>query len=160
MKKKDEPFNAGIFLQKLIEEERAFLNSEEWGLDLRPVFRKVVDPPGSHEELDDKEISRFLKCMIDLLAQHHLCLLSTSHLTDRELYQLIIDEVLPQPLGIGPNPIGSMVYHECRDLSLPDLEPEEVISERDDWIPVLAESYRSCPLPDFANLDTEAHRSG
>lgn len=147
MKKHKTRFDEEAFFRKMMEEERAFLNPDEWGMDLRPVFKEYLDPPADPGQLSDYEVTGFLRCMVDLLAQHHLCLVSTNHLTDRELYQLIMDEILPRPLGIGPDPVGGIVYHECRSCEEPELRPEQIVSDRDTWLDTIAEAYRDRPLP-------------
>lgn len=166
------------FTRQLMEEERAFLHPEEWGIDLGPIVKKDLAPPADPNELSDREVCGYLRCLVDLLARYHLCLASTNHLSDRELYRHIIMEVLPQPLGIGPNPCGGILYHECCscesdeylmyyaddttrqqwatdfDLVLPAKRP--LVSDRDTWIELLAESYRFEPLPQEEPVDADA----
>jgi hypothetical protein len=110
---------------------------------------------------------------------YHLCLTSTNHLSDHELYRYIMTKILPEPIGVGPNPSGGILYHECCpcdgdeylmyyaddatrtqwasefDLTLPDKRPLK--SDRDTWIELLAESYRFEPLPETDEIggDTE-----
>ena len=165
------------FTRKLMEEERAFLNPEEWGIDLRSIAGKVLDPPADPDGLSDQEVQGYLRCLVDLMARHHLCLTCTNHLSDRELYRHIMTEVLPKPVGISPNPEGGMVYHECCpcdgdaylmyyadestreawaaefDLILPERRP--LLSDRDTWIELLAEAYRFEPLPQVEEADDE-----
>lgn len=169
------------FYQKLLEDERAFLNPEEWGIDLKAIVLGKIQPPSDPDELRDEEVSIYLHAMVDLMAQYHLALVSTNHLTDRELYRFILERIIQQPLGIGPNPIGSLIYHECcpcddieqwfryyasdeeredwesySDDPLPDKAP--LVAGRDTWLEALAESYRDCPLPVIANLaENEEH---
>lgn len=161
--------------KQLMEEERAFLHPEEWGIDLGPVLQKAIAPPADPDELSDQEVGAYLRRMVDLLARYHLCLTCTNHLSDRELYKVIMEKVLPQPIGIGPNPIGGLLYHECCpcdsdeylayysddmeredlaaefDLDLPAKRP--LVSDRDAWIELLAESYRFEPLPEQETAD-------
>jgi hypothetical protein len=158
------------FTKKMMEDERAFLHPEEWGIDLRPVVKKVLSPPAGPDDLSDFEVRGYLRCMIDLLARYHLCLTCTNHLSDRELYREIMTNVLSQPVGVGPNPSGGILYHECcpcdsdeylmyyaDDLMRNDLASEfgitlpkkrPLVSDRDTWIELLAESYRFEPLPE------------
>lgn len=159
------------FTRKLMEEERAFMNPEEWGIDLRPIVRKELSlpDPDNLQDLGDDTIAATIRSLVDIFARYHLCLTSTNHLTDRELYRFILTEVLPQPVGIGPNPIGGLIYHECCpcdsdeflmyyadecmredlhqqfDMKLPEKRP--CVADRDDWLEELAESYRFKPLP-------------
>jgi hypothetical protein len=157
------------FTKQLMEEERAFLNPEEWGIDLRPIVNKVLAPPSEPDELSDQEVRGYLRCLVEFLARYHLCLTSTNHLGDRELYRHIMTEVLSRPIGVGPNPGGGLIYHECCscegdeylmyyaddatrkqwaadfDVTLPGKRPTP--SDRDTWIKLLAESYRFEPLP-------------
>ncbi len=159
------------FTRQLMDEERAFLNPGEWGIDMRPVFREQLNNPESAGDLSDPEIRGYLRWMVLILAQHHLCLTSTNHLSDRELYDFIMQKVLPQPIGVGPSPVGSLVYHECcpcdgndylafyaDDLmreefkSMFDEDPPEklpLVSDRDLWLETLAESFRDEPLPQY-----------
>ncbi|MEX0325560.1 MAG: hypothetical protein AB3N33_05680 [Puniceicoccaceae bacterium] len=165
------------FTRQLMEDERAFLNPEEWGIDLGPIVKKTLSPPTDPDALSDWEVRGQLRCLVDLLARYHLCLTSSNHLSDRELYRHILAEVLPQPIGVGPNPSGGILYHECCscesddyliyyaddtirkrwaadfDLVLPEKRP--LVSDRDIWIELLAESYRFEPLPqeDAAEAD-------
>ena len=156
-------------MRKLMEEERAFLNPDEWGIDLRPAFREFIDPPPDPGDLSDGEVRQFLCAMIDLLGQYHFCLEQTDHLTDRELYRYILGEIIPEPIGVGPNPIGGMLHHECCSCEseeylqyfasdenraemaefyedgLPPKKP--LVADRDSWISTLAEAYRDRPLP-------------
>jgi hypothetical protein len=158
------------FTRKLMDDERAFLHPEEWGIDLRPIVNKVLSPPADPEDLSDEEVQGYLRCMIDLIARYHLCLTCTNHLSDRELYRFIMTNVLTQPVGVGPNPRGEILYHECCpcdseeylvyyeddmsreslaaqfDLKLPEKRP--LVSDRDTWIELLAEAYRFEPLPE------------
>jgi hypothetical protein len=157
--------------RKLMEQERAFLNPEEWGIDLRPIVKEELSLPDPKEleDLDDAAVAALIRCLADIFARYHLCLTSTNHLSDRELYRFILTEVLPQPVGIGPNPVGGLLYHECCpcesdeflmyhatddmredlqrefDIELPEKRP--CVSNRDDWLEDLAESYRFKPLP-------------
>jgi len=157
------------FTRKLMEEERAFLNPDEWGIDLRPMVAEFLNPPDDPDELSDNEVRGYLRCLVDLLARYHLCLTSTNHLSDRELYRKIMTDVLAEPIGIGPDPVGGLLYHECCpcdsdaylmyyaddasreetasefNLTLPEKRP--LVSDRDTWIELLAESYRFAPLP-------------
>jgi len=157
------------FTRKLMEEERAFLYPEEWGIDLRPIVAKFFNPPDDPDGLSENEVRGYLRCLVDLLARYHLCLTSTNHLSDRELYRKIMTDVLAEPVGIGPDPVGGLLYHECCpcdsdaflmyyaddafreemasefNLTLPERRP--LVSDRDTWIELLAESYRFEPLP-------------
>lgn len=157
------------YIRKLMEEERAFLHAEEWGIDLRPIVREVLDPPADPKGLSDTEVLGYLRCLVDLLARYHLCLTSTNHLSDRELYRHILTRVLPEPVGIGPDPSGTLLYQECcpcdseeylayfaddlmredwaSDTGEPLPEKRPLCSDRDTWIELLAESYRFEPLP-------------
>lgn len=161
------------FTRKLMEDERAFLNPEEWGIDLRPIVEESLGAPADPSVLSDTELSSCLGRLVDLLAQYHLCLTTTNHLTDRDLYREIMTKVLAEPVGIGPDPVGGLLYHECCpcdsdaylmyyadednrqelaaefDLTLPDKRP--LVSDRDIWIERLAESYRFEPLPQRNN---------
>jgi hypothetical protein len=165
-----ETMSEDAFYQKLLEDERAFLNPEEWGIDLKTIVLGQIQPPSDPDGLRDEEVSIYLHAMVDLMAQYHLALVSTNHLTDRELYRFILERIIPQPLGIGPNPIGSLIYHECcpcddieqwfryyasdeeredwecdSDDPLPEKAP--LVADRDEWLEALAESYRDRPLP-------------
>lgn len=173
------PHDDNPYIRKLLEEERAYLQPEEWGIDLRPIVEEQLGtlPPGN--QLSDHEVSKFLPRLVLLLAQHHLCLNLTNHLTDRQLYQKIIEEVLPQPLGISQKPEGTLIHHECcpcdseeyliyyEEDSLPlppmgdedeeDAEEEELpakqplVADRDKWLEILAEAHRQLPLPQYEN---------
>lgn len=156
------------FTKKLMEDERAFMNPEEWGIDLRPIVDKVLSPP-LPDDLPDDEVRGYLRCLVDILARHHLCLTCTNHLSDRDLYRLILTRVLEEPVGIGPDAAGTIIYHECCpcdsdeylayyecedrreelreefDIDLPEKRP--LVSDRDIWIELLAEAFRDQPLP-------------
>lgn len=158
------------FTRQLMEDERAFLQPEEWGIYLAPIVQKILDPPEGPDGLSDLEVRAYLRGLVDLLARYHLCLTSTNHLSDRDLYRHIMEKVLPEPIGIGPNPIGGLLYHECCpcdsdeflayycdeteranwaadfDIALPEKSP--LVSDRDAWIEALAESYRFEPFPE------------
>ncbi len=157
-------------LQRLIEGDRTFLNSEEEGLDLRKVLEAEMNPPETVDDLDDDTVERYLRRMVEILARYHLCLFSTNHLTDRELYHYILERVVREPLGIGPNPIGTLIHHDCcpcdaeewvRHYASEDEREEwaevygepppamaEFPSNRDIWLQALAEAYRGQPLPE------------
>ena len=156
------------FTRQMMEEERAFLHPEEWGIDLGPIVKRILKPPADPDGLSDAEVCRYLQRLVDLLARYHLCLTLTNHLSDRELYKVILEKVLTQPVGIGPNPSGGLIYHQCCpydsdeylmyysddmereelasqfDLVLPEKRP--LASDRDAWIQLFAESFRFEPL--------------
>ena len=160
-----------LFFRKLMEEERCFLNPEEWGIDLRPVFKERLDPPASPDDLSDAEVRSILGEMVLLLAQHHCCLTSTDHLTDRQLYRYIIGNILPHPVGVSPDPSGCLLTIECcpcdsddylryyaDDLmreelrALHDSEPPAkapLAADRDSWLQALAEAHRHLPIPGY-----------
>lgn len=162
---------ADEYFRKLEEDERAFMNPDEWGIDMRPIFNAYIDPPSELDKLCDSEVQFYLTRMVALLAEYHFCLVHTNHLSDRDLYRHILDAILPKPIGVGPNPEGGLVYHECcpsddfdrwlayyatdeerhqwqadMDEALPDRRP--LVSDRDAWLEVLAEAFRDQPLPD------------
>ena len=159
------------FVRQLMDEERALLNPEEWGIDVLPLMQEQLGPLKPEKELNDDEISSTLRWMILILAQHHLCLTLTNHLTERELYRFILKEVLPHPIGISRNPEGGILYHDCcpcgseeymayygdeffRDEWRDDYneEPPEkrsLASDRDRWLEMLAEAHRHLPLPEY-----------
>lgn len=156
-------------MKQLQEGERAFLNPEEWGIDLRPIFKDQLDLPVSPEKLMDHEVRACLRSMVLILAEHHLCLTNTNHMSDRALYSHIMERILPEPLGVGPNPIGGLIYQECcpcdvedyfryfaddfereewrsmTDEPLPEKQP--LVSDRDLWLETIAEAHRDRPLP-------------
>lgn len=158
------------FTKKLVEQERAFLNPEEWGIHLRPIIDEVLSPP-SPDEIDDHRVTGYLRCLVDILAQHHFCLTNTNHLSDRELYRVIMTDILEKPIGVSPNASGMLLHHECcpcdteeyfiyyedelgrseyQSLFGGDLpEKRPLVSDRDTWIELLAEAYRDQPVPTF-----------
>lgn len=162
------------FLQRLIEGDRAFLKAEAEGegVDLRKALEAEMNPPETVDDLDDATVKRYLRRMVETLARYHLCLFSTNHLTDRELYHYILERVVRYPLGIGPNPIGTLIHHDCcpcdaeewvRHYAGGDERKEweaihgeappamaELPSSRDVWLQALAEAYRGQPLPEDA----------
>ena len=166
------------FTKKLMGEERAFIHPEEWGIDVRPIILEQLKAPQSPEDLEDSEVSGYLRWIVLVLAQHHLCLTSTNHLSDRELYLYIMEEVLPQPIGVSSNPKGALVYHDCCSYEsdvymacyaddsfrrecrekyneiVPDKRP--FVSDRDLWLEMLAEAHRDQPLPDYDVEDAPA----
>ncbi len=101
------------FQLRMIEEENAMLNPDERGIYLMPIFKKRLDPPMGPDQLDEANIRYYLTHAVHLLAEHHFCLTNSNHLSDRQLYQHILDEILPKPVGVGPNPVGGILYHEC-----------------------------------------------
>ncbi|HKJ90961.1 MAG TPA: hypothetical protein VJ960_07505 [Oceanipulchritudo sp.] len=158
------------FLQRLIEGDRANMNPHEAGLDLRKILETEINPPETVDDLDDNTVERYLRQMVEILARYHLCLFSTNHLTDRELYDYILERVVREPLGIGPNPIGTLIHHDCCPCEAEEWvshyanederkeweaiygEPSparaELPSNRDIWLQALAEAYRGQPLPE------------
>jgi hypothetical protein len=159
------------YFRKLEEEHRAFMNPDEWGIDMRPVFRKYIDPPAELAKLCDSEVEFYLTRMVALLAEYHFCLVRTNHLDDRQLYRHILEKVLPKPIGVGPHPEGGLVYHECCPSDdfdtwltyyatdeercewrndMDEVPPEKcpLVSDRDAWLDILAEVFRDQPLPD------------
>jgi hypothetical protein len=159
------------YLEKLIANEQAFLNAGHSGIDVRAIMRKCSMLPDAVEELSEREVLRYLRFAVDMLARHHLCLSSTNHLSDRDLLAFIVDKVLPEPVPIGPHPQGTLIYHDCcpgdtvewysyyadefeRDefeslWDEPVPEQKSLVSDRDKWIELLAESYRDEALPTF-----------
>lgn len=159
------------YLARLIANEEAYLNPHQKGVDIRPILRKYAMLPEAIKDVEGWEVQRYLRFAVDMLARHHLCLTSTNHLTDRELLATILEKVLPEPIGIGPNPQGTLIYHDCCPCdsiewyihygdesdresyesnygeTLPD--PIPLVSDRDKWIELLAESYRDEGFPTF-----------
>lgn len=163
-------------LRQLIEQENAFLNPDEWGVYLAPIIQSQLDPPQDPEAMTDQDIRFYLTRLVHLLAVHHVCLTNSNHLDDRQFYRHILDEVIPKPLGVGPNPIGGLLYHECcpcddfeRWLAYfasdaeraeweaqgfePMPEKKPCVSDRDIWLEILTESFRDDPLPVYEDGD-------
>jgi hypothetical protein len=163
------------WLRHMIEQENAMLNPDEWGIYLMPIFKQRLHPPVDPDKLNDAEIRYFLTHSVHLLAEHHFCLTNTNHLDDRQLYQHILDEILPKPVGVGPNPIGGILYHECcpcddfdrwlayyaadderdhwkEEWDEPLPEKKSLVSDRDIWLNILAESFRDEPLPVYEDV--------
>jgi hypothetical protein len=156
--------------RQVMEQERAFLCPDEWGLDIRPVIAKYVSPPPNIDHLEDGEVRGYLRALVDVLARHHLALVNTNHLSDRELYYHILQHVIPRPIGIGPDARGAIIYHECcacdseeylmyyaddflcDDCANDPTEPlppkRELVADRDVLLELLAEAFRDQPLPD------------
>jgi hypothetical protein len=156
--------------RQLMEQERAYMFPDEWGLDIRPIIAKYVSPPPNIDHLGAAELRGYLRALVDVLARHHLALVSTDHLSDRELYYHILQEVIPRPIGIGPDPRGGMIYHECcpsdseeflmyyaddwmreayaKEASKPLPPRRDLVADRDTWLELLAEAYRDQPFPD------------
>lgn len=163
-------FDADAYMEKLIAQEEAFLNPEKYGIDLRPIVEKYYPLSDDVDKLHDVEVEKRLVTIVSLLCNYHLCLKYTNHLTDRELLKCIVEKVLPLPLGLGPDPKGTLVYHEClpcdtdeylmyyedEDTRLshaeyfdePVLESRPLVADRDKWLDAFAESFRHEPFPD------------
>lgn len=162
------------FTRQMIEQENAMMHPEEWGIYMLPIIEEHLDPPMDPQNMTESQIRCYLPRLVQLLAAHHFCLTNSNHLDDRALYQHILAEVLPKPIGIGPNPVGGILYHECcpcddldrwlayyatdddrefwkHDWDGPLPEKKPLVSDRDIWLEILAESFRNDPLPDYGN---------
>lgn len=172
----DTPDGNDPFVRQLMEQENAMLNPDEWGVYLAPIIQSQLDPPLDPDAMTDEEIQCYLPRIAHILAEHHVCLTNSNHLDDRQLYQHILDEVIQKPVGVGPNPVGGILYHECCpcddfdrwlayyasdtersewkaqwDDPLP--EKKALVSDRDIWLEILAESFRDEPLPVYEDGD-------
>lgn len=139
-------------------------------IDLEDEIKSRINPPSDPGVLSDEEVRKHLNSMIELLARFHCKLESTDHMTDRELYLKILDDVIKEPLLIPDDLDGVLYYHECcpgEDVDqymryyADEDEREEYYREsgerlppkaplkahRDDWIQSLAEKHRNQPLP-------------
>jgi hypothetical protein len=120
----------------------------------RPLTERLAEagfklPPA--RELDQSALHRQLWALIGQLAQWRCFLWFTNHLSDRELYELLLEEVLPEPEKELPPELG---YNTLIDMSEFDRDkPAGTIyvqyyadeQERADWA-------RDCP-----ELELPAH---
>lgn len=75
--------------------------------------RGIVLPPAA--SMDDESLSKALRELIDELARMRTFLEFTDHLTDRELYELLLDEVLSVPEREVPLCTGSNTHIDISD---------------------------------------------
>jgi hypothetical protein len=156
-------------LKALIARDEAYLRSGKGQIDLGRKFRELSKLEREVPDLDDYEVERYLRLAVQLLAEHHLCLKWTNHLSDRALLSYIVERVFPEPLVIGPQVKGTLLYQECcpcdtlewyefygdemdradyaEELGVDEPESRPLVSDRDQWLEVLAESYREESLP-------------
>ena len=100
--------NENQFLHSLLEWERApVLPISQW-------FEPELSLPG-HVELDDMQLSFQLKEVIEKLYQKNILLEYTAHLSDRQLYCLIVRDILPaQEKRVLLN--GTFLRWQCIDI--------------------------------------------
>jgi hypothetical protein len=96
--------DAAFHRQLLLEEEGAFDH-----LPLE-VFRErgSVYPPAA--ALDDQTLESTLARLIDDMADIGMILSSTDHLSDRELYEKLVGEILLEPVTIHPEGITGFTF--------------------------------------------------
>ena len=74
-------------------------------------------PPAA--ELDDEAVTQKLWQAIDGLAERKIYLMSTNHLSDRELYQVFLDDLLLEPYEPLPD-WGTGAYMDVIDTNTPE----------------------------------------
>jgi parvulin-like peptidyl-prolyl isomerase len=159
-------FDAAIFNERGLDFKRRYLEqilkyeeehdeeyaSEEGLVDMRAELRARLDLP-DESELDDNQLTEKLHKMIDVLAQFHICLEFTDHLSDRELYNLLLNDLLKEGFHISGSGVNVM---ENIDASWNDPEAFEryyaigdtpLKVRREEWLKAKAESYRKQPRP-------------
>lgn len=140
------------------------------GIDLLEELRRRISMPDPLT-MDDETLSAHLGKAIEVLAQFHFQLQPTNHLSDRELYQRLLDDLLLEPLAIRPGDKSCVVFHDvCSSLvdsenflryfadevdlelwrcdndgEIPDRCPLK--SDRDDAYAELVEECRTRPVP-------------
>lgn len=141
------------FLEHFIAFDDAHAGDPVTGIDMKAEVRAHLDlQPES--ELDDRSLTEKLHALVELLARFHINLCFTDHLTDRELYNTVLSQLLDEPFGLSTfTPSASEHIDLCND---PDLyerfydDPEaKRPANRDQWIKVLTEKYRNESVPEF-----------
>lgn len=149
------------FLASILEQEEIRSRRAEFAVDLDHQIRSRISLPPA-ETLSDIELRETLHAALYWISRFHVRLDSTNHLTDRQLYQLILDCVLKEDLLLDSNPVGTLWHHDLappEDLATDDGGPSrdgprrqpdsQPVSSRDAWLGDLAESCRMRPLPDL-----------
>ncbi len=148
------------FLEHSLAFEEAHEGFPVTGIDMKTEVRAHLDlPPES--ELDDHSLTEKLHALVELLARFHVNLCFTDHLTDRELYNTVLGELLDEPFALSTfTPGGSEYIDLCND---PDLyekfydDPDaKRPANRDQWIKVLIKKYQCESVPEFKSPEARA----
>jgi hypothetical protein len=99
------------------------LEYEEGMYPLRPI-RELLAEDGMHplppNSVPDHELESHLERLIEALAQRGLLLCQTDHLSDRELYALLVDQVLEEETESYPINSGWFTHLELARCGNPD----------------------------------------
>lgn len=98
------PGDDAFYRQLLLEEEGAFDH-----LPLE-VFRERGTEYQSADQLDDDALRSALGRLIEDMADIGMILSSTDHLSDRELYEKLLGEILLEPVTIQPEGITGFTF--------------------------------------------------
>jgi hypothetical protein len=131
------------YLEKL----DAWLDGDDPGQKPIDILRErgtVVPDPGT---LDDAQLSATLWQIIAALGDLGVIIEYTDHLTDRELYQRLIDQVLTEPMFLSDEPnsfeVCDMVGDGGDDENATFLSYYATEEERTDWF----KDFPETPLP-------------
>jgi hypothetical protein len=120
------------------------LEYEEGLYPLRPI-RELLAEDGLHPlpptSVPDHELESHLERLIEALAQRGLLLCQTDHLSDRELYTLLVDQVLGEETESYPINSGWFTHLELARFGAPNGEDGTCVflryyadeSEREEW---------------------------
>lgn len=141
------------FLEHTLAFDDSHKGAQVKGIDMKTEIHAHLELP-SESELDDHSLTEKLHALVELLASFHINLCSTDHLTDRELYNTLLGQLLDKPFDLSTfTPNGSEYIDLCND---PDLfekfydDPDaKMPANRDHWIKVLVKKYQREPVPEF-----------
>lgn len=140
------------YLEQVVKMEEQYL-SDESTFDILAELHKRLELP-DQAKLDDRQLTEKLHAIIDILAQFHVGLDFTDHLSDRELYTLLLNDILQEGVEI----YGDGIHATCHiDVSWDDPDAFEryyaignipLKAHREKWLKAIVESYRGKPIPE------------
>lgn len=140
------------FLENMKKYEKEFDNDTDL-VDMKAELHKRLDLP-DESKLDDHQVTEKLHQIVDILAQFHICLDFTDHLSDRELYNLLLNNLLEEGFRMSGSGVNSMEHIDASWGGDPDVfERYYGIGDipfkvrREAWLQAKAESYRNQPIP-------------
>ncbi len=125
---------------------------ETEGIRLSVPYDEIVGagvelPPA--EEMSDAEVSRTLDRMIEALAGMNVCVTSTDHLSDRELYRRMCDDVLREPTEVFPgSELGVTTIDIIGGCSEEDIQVYLTYYADDETREMWASDWPEDPLPE------------
>jgi hypothetical protein len=113
-------------------------------------------PLPAPDSLDDEQTHSALWIVIDALSGLHVYLEQTDHLSDRELYQLLIDQLLPEEMGaLGDGNWHMPILGGCSEADLQLYNKYYATpEEREDWM----RTFPDYEMPSSAELPYDRDR--